>query len=220
MSVEQDSVGDAPGEPSTKSSGDAESPEDGWNFVVAPYGWAASIVGDVKVGTTSADIDTKFEDILDDLSYGFEVRMEAWKGKWGFSLDPTLLVLESDARVGGIKVESKSTVTLVFFGVNRVLYETTGEDGDPQTKIDAAIGGIWTRVRAEIDFKGPILDVDEREGWVDPLVTLRATRAFSDRWSGRVVGAVGCSTAWWSSVGQRVRNTDGESLPPLESSGT
>ena len=117
--------------------------------------------------------------------------MEAWKGKWGVTIDPSLLVLESEASAGGVDVESKSTVALVGFGLNRVLYETTGEDGGRWLKIEAGIGGIWTRVRAEIDFSGPILDVDEREGWVDPTVALRATREFSDRWLGRVAGAVG-----------------------------
>ena len=51
--------------------------------------------GDAKVGSTRATIDAKFRDVLDDLSYGFEVRMEAWKGKWGVTLDPSFLVLEN-----------------------------------------------------------------------------------------------------------------------------
>lgn len=191
MSIDQDSVVDASRETSMNSSGDAGNPEDRWHFVIAPYGWAASIVGDVEVGSTRADIDTKFKDVLDDLSYGLEVRMEAWKGKWRVTIDPSLLVLESEASAGGVDVESKSTVSLVGFGLNRVLYEATAEDGERWSKIEAGIGGIWTSVRSEIDFSGAVPDVDERASWVDPTVSLRATTRLSDRWSARIVGAVG-----------------------------
>ena len=77
------------------------------------------------------------------------------------------------------------------FALNRVLYETTSQNGGRSLKIEAGIGGIWTSVRSEIDFSGAVPDVDERASWVDPTVALRATTRLSDRWSARVLGAVG-----------------------------
>ena len=62
----------------------AEEPgKTGWEFIVAPYFWMASLSGDVTVHGIPAHVDLPFSDTLQALDFGGQVHLEAWKRQVG-----------------------------------------------------------------------------------------------------------------------------------------
>jgi len=66
---------------------------DGWHISIAPYAWLVGISGDVTVHGRTAHTSTPFNDILKNLDFGGLMQIEAWKGNWGFFLQPNFLKL-------------------------------------------------------------------------------------------------------------------------------
>jgi hypothetical protein len=163
---------------------------DEWTFVVSPYLWLLAIDGDARVAGVESDIDESFNDLLDNLSWMIEGRFEAYKGKWGFTLDLTYANLENDANVGPIEIESEVDIGLIYAGVNRELYRGPVRDDDV-IKVEGNLGLGRTIVDIEFDSNVPALEVDSHQAWTDLLFGSRATWKFSDRRMVRLSGFVG-----------------------------
>ncbi len=81
----------------------------------------AGIDGDVTVKGVKSDVDLTFSDIWENLDFGGEVHVEAWRGRWGIFLDPTFLKLSADGHtnrrlVGRIDVGVDLKEWFVEFG--------------------------------------------------------------------------------------------------------
>ena len=57
--------------------------EEAWRFSVAPYVWLLSVDGSATIGNQTVLVNEDFGDLLDQLSFVVEGRVEGWKGRTG-----------------------------------------------------------------------------------------------------------------------------------------
>lgn len=100
---------------------DVSSDKSKWEFHVIPYFWMAGIDGDATVKGGKSDADLTLGDIWDNLDFGGQSHLEAWKGRWGIFLNPTLLKLSDDAdavnpTLGPVEADITVEQWLVEFG--------------------------------------------------------------------------------------------------------
>ena len=164
-----------------------------WDWKVTPYLWASGIKGDTQVGPVSGDVDVSFSDIVDVLSGGALVHLEAHNGQHLLSTDLLYLALDADAtfpRVGGaVNVDLDS---LILEG-SYVRKQAT----------DNGYSGFEVGVRYwDMDLKlAPVqLDAIKRgKDWADGFIGYRAHRKFKDNWSYTArgnIGAGGSDFSW------------------------
>ena len=127
-------------------------------MAIAIEAWRASALdGDARIGNISADVDSSFSDIFDDLSWVLEGRLEARRNEWGFWVDGTLARLETDDRVGGVKIESKTDLTLAGVFLTRTIYQgPLGSGTERQLLVEATAGLIVTSIDTEIKVGAPL----------------------------------------------------------------
>ncbi len=68
-----------------------------FRLTIMPYLWAAGIKGDATVGGATAPVDVSFSELTDYLNFGAMLRLELWKGSWGFLFDSVYMDLGGDA---------------------------------------------------------------------------------------------------------------------------
>ena len=70
--------------------------DQGWQWMVAPYGWAASVGTDLeryKPPAGAVSNDSNFDDVIDKLDGAFQIHIEGQNEKWGMFTDFTYLGL-------------------------------------------------------------------------------------------------------------------------------
>ncbi len=175
---------------------DARSHKD-WSFELSPmYLWAVSIDGDQTVKGEKTDLDMDWwDDVFDNLNGAFIVNFQGmYQQRWGFLTDLNYIVLEFDD--GDIEVDY--TITIFELGGFYRFYQ--GEHA-----IDGLGGLRYTKMDVDLDFPGPLPDVDQDKDWVDPFIGARWQWHFADKWRLNLrtdVGgfAVG-SDVTWNAVG-------------------
>lgn len=183
-------------------------PEDRWTFTIAPYLWATSLDGKTSVGGVEADVDLSFGDILDDLAIGGMLLVDVQRGRFGIAVNGVFARLEPDGEVGPIQLDVTNETTWIGVAPYYRAVEWTYREsasGRPMRLVVEPLAGIrYTNLRVEIDGSGPRgngRQVDQREGWVDPIVGSRFILDLADRWtlSGEAdIGGfgVGSDLAW------------------------
>lgn len=73
----------------------AQAAEGGWDWIVAPYGWAASIGTDLTTSSppSESSTDTSFRDVVDKLDGAFEIHIEGQGDHFGGFTDFTYIGL-------------------------------------------------------------------------------------------------------------------------------
>ncbi|MCK7582045.1 MAG: hypothetical protein MZV65_44865 [Chromatiales bacterium] len=72
----------------TAAPAQAASPtQDEWQFEVTPYLFGSALSGTTGIGSVTAEVDSSFSDILENLDSSFMAMFEARKGAWGFGFD-------------------------------------------------------------------------------------------------------------------------------------
>jgi hypothetical protein len=180
---------------------DESSSKNKWEFHVIPYFWLASLDGDVTVKGIKSSVNFSGSDVLNMLDYGGEVHMEAWKGKWGFFLDPTFLKLSADGRaniplVGGIDVDVDLKEWLVEFGGLYTLGRwPLGTDGGKKLSLDVLGGGRYWYMKGKLNADIPLLGfskkVEKSKDWIDPIVGARLQADLTKKLSLAVRGDIG-----------------------------
>ena len=171
---------------------------DQWHFNIAPYLWAASLDGDVRIGRVQEDVDLDFIDILKDLSLGAMLYAEARKQRYG-AFTNMFFVRTRDDSSGAVDTDVTSdTAQIAVGGLYRVLEWQWGEaaDGSPlQLAVEPLAGMRWSYIRAEVQFSGGgainLPQADRSESFVDPIVGVRLASDLSERWLAFVSGDVG-----------------------------
>ena len=72
---------------------------EGWEWIVAPYGWAASIGTDLERRTPPTggiSTDTSFSDIVDKIDGAFQIHIEGQNERWGMFTDFTFIGLADE----------------------------------------------------------------------------------------------------------------------------
>jgi hypothetical protein len=153
-----------------------------WDFELTPYLWAAGLDGDTAADGTGSEIDTDYSFFsLDNLDFALGTAFEARKGRWGMLYD--LMYVEfSDAfnRAPNSEVE-------VSGGVLDTVASLAAQNGRP---LELLFGLRYVALKATVDI-APVPAASARESWLDPLVGLRFTHAFNDRWSVALRGDIG-----------------------------
>ena len=72
---------------------------DRWRLELTPYVWVFGIDGDVTAKGVSASADASIGDVLENFDGGAQVRLEGWRGRWGFYVDAQYLA--SSAEIDG-----------------------------------------------------------------------------------------------------------------------
>jgi hypothetical protein len=164
---------------------------DGWKYSTAVYLWMANIDGNQTVKGQEADLDVGFGDILDVLEFAAEGHVEAIKNNlWGVFVDGTYLKLGPEADEGTIKLDVDYKYWLWELGG---LYRTsTWMTRNGQAAVDLLLGGRYTKMDVELDFKNtPIPDVDGDKSWTDLFAGARWLTPISNKWTMSLRGDVG-----------------------------
>ena len=167
------------GIPATAS---AQAATDRWTIELTPYLWAAGLDGDTAADGTGSEIDTDYEFFsLDNLDFALGTAVEAHKGRWGM-LGDAMYVEFSDAfeRSPGSEVEVQG-------GVFDAVGFMAAANGRP---LELLFGLRFVALESTVDI-APIPRANARETWLDPLVGLRFTHTFNDRWSVALRGDIG-----------------------------
>ena len=170
--------------------------QNGWNFQVTPYLFAAGLNGTAGARGVEADIDASFSDIWDNLDVGLMGLFEARNGPWTMTFDALYFKVSDQASKtvtgpfgqvtvkGALDVSSSVTVLQPSLWY-RVI--------DERTKVDLGAGLRYTRLSLDLDvkivtvpgiaFPGGRRSSSSSESWVDVVVGARVNHPISDRWS-------------------------------------
>ena len=154
----------------------------GWDVELTPYLWAAGLDGDTAADGTGSEIDTDYSFFsLDNLDFVLGTAVEARKGRWGMLFDAMYVEL-SDAfdRAPNSEVE-------ISGGFVEATGSLAAQNGRP---LDLLFGVRYVALKTTVDI-APVPRASARESWLDPLVGLRFTHAFNDRWSVDLRGDIG-----------------------------
>jgi hypothetical protein len=176
-----------------------------WKFSIEPYLQATSISGDASVGRVAGvAVDVGFSDILENLKMAGMLHFEAHHNNgWGLIFDYGFMDLGADAglRFGGVLDASVRQGILELLASRRI--------GDAAGNLEVLAGVRWwdNKIGASLDpaiWSGS-LSVAASEEWLDPVVGLRWTGDFANRWQLRLRGDVGgfgisSDSSWSASV--------------------
>ncbi len=160
--------------------------EGGWNYKITPYLWAMGVDGDIGVGNVTVPVDVDFADAIKDLEIGGMLAVEANKDKWSVLLDGTYLNLDSDADTAFGKVRAELEQVIVQ---GNILYLVTKQDA---FSLELGLGGRYFDVDLDVNVPSDDRpDISRSEGWIDPLLVLRAKYQFAQRCFMVLMGDVG-----------------------------
>ena len=165
----------------------ADSPDDGWQFMLAPYLLMGSVSGEATVGVGGpAEVNMDFGDILEKLQFAFMLHGEVFKDRWGLIADYSYLKLGDNItteQIGVIDITQKQAILETFIS-RRFRHDWGWFD---------LYGGIryWDN-SLDLDLQGlPIDQISVGENWVDPVIGGRVIYNFSDRFTGMFRGDIG-----------------------------
>ena len=156
----------------------------GWDWMIAPYGWAASVGTDIQRTTPPSSIstDTDFDDIVDKIDGAFEIHVEGEGDDFGVFIDFTYLGLadEHDRRL--FHIESDIDARLIDAAVVWSPGETRGRGGQllgGVRIVDVDLGVAWIPTLPAF----PASSIDHGETLTDFMLGGRYTWGLSDRWA-------------------------------------
>jgi hypothetical protein len=143
-----------------------------WKYSAAFYVWMPDIDGTVGALGRNVPVDASFSDLIRNTKFGVMSGIRAKKDRLVISGDFIYVRLESELDLPPVQVN-----------VNPVLIE--GDLGYEVAKNVEVYGGARIlSVENTIQIKAPInVEVGATKTWVDPVVGIRLSPQFSDRWS-------------------------------------
>lgn len=180
---------------------------EGWDWIVAPYGWAASIGTDFETPTppTPAGSDTAFADIIDKIDGAFQVHIEGQGDHFGVFTDFTYLGLADSKDFQRFATESDLDTRL--FELAAVW--SPGAERSRGFEVFAGLRYIDVDFTFQLDPENPLFDtviVDGGESFSDFMLGARYTWAIAERWglTVRGDGSFGDTEGTWnaSAIGQ------------------
>lgn len=182
-------------------------------FELNSWIWLQGIEGTVGARGQKADINASFADIVDasDSIFAFSGRLEVGYGKFGIYLDGFYADLGADDLSGPLGLASIDLTfqqSILDFGAMYRLgeWEPTGDAAlsNRNTTLDLYAGGRYSGLELELDPRN-LPSRSAREEWVDPVVGLKLTLPFSEKWYAKINGDVGgfgvASDFTWSATG-------------------
>lgn len=197
-----------------------------WEISISPYFWMPSLdakgtVGGPLGGSLSGNVDLSFGDVIDYLDFTAMGRMEAWKGKWGFTFDGLFMDLGAKESFQGSRgivdfsMDADVRLGMADFGLAYRLIENRFGKDNQQRVVFEPYGGLrYGYLKEEIDLNANIDGVGSTgrtigtsEDWVEPFVGGRVVLDLNKKWSLNVRGDAGgfgigsASNLTWQIVG-------------------
>ena len=157
---------------------------EGWDWMVAPYGWAASVGTDLNTNQPpSGDLstDTEFADIVDKIDGVFQIHVEGQGDQFGVFADFTYLGLADEKDRPRFRTQSDLDTRL--FELAAVW--SPGEDRYRGLDVFAGLRYIDVDMTVQIDPVDPLFDtvtVDTSKTYSDFMLGARYTWDLSERW--------------------------------------
>lgn len=161
---------------SQRAEAQAAPSDEGWNFQLTPYFWAAGVSGTVGIRQLpDLEVDASFSDIIDKFDIGFLGRFDGRKGRWGFMTDLVYLNLGAPLGEGQpvILILGPEVDVRQFVGEGAAFYRLAHDpDEVERAYVDAFVGGRYFKLRNQME----LVDRSVRESsldWLDAIVGLR-----------------------------------------------
>lgn len=168
------------------------SEQEGWQFEVTPYFWAAGVDGDYRTNDGKTSFDQSFSDLVDEVDAGFMGLVGASYGRFVAFVQYDYINLEpdgGDAQISSIigaesRLESEFETDILSGGVG-YRFDTFGDD----SWIDVMLG--VRQFDQEGDIKITVLEgegapfserFDGSSDVTDTLIMLRPSMRISERW--------------------------------------
>lgn len=157
---------------------------EGWDWMVAPYGWAASIGTDLRSGQPpygGASSDTNFDDIIDKFDGAFQIHAEGQGDNFGAFTDFTFLGLADDKNHP--RFHSESDLDARLFEIAAVW--SPAAQRHQGIELFAGLRYIDVDATVQLDPENPLFDTTRLDGgasFSDFMLGARYTWAISDRW--------------------------------------
>jgi len=136
----------------------AQTSNDEWEVVVAPYLLGASMSGDTTLRGREVSVEMSASDVFDNLQFGAMGLLVARKGHWGFGADAIWMALGTT--VGNTNVDFNQGA-FAFYGLRRL-----------NPAADLTFGMRVNTLQGKFTFKTLERDVEQDVTWVDPIVGL------------------------------------------------
>lgn len=166
-----------------------ENPDEGWDFVIAPYLWLTSLSGELTVIGAEIPIEAPFEEVVKSLDKVFMFHFEAGRGKWGLFLHP----LYTSSSATGTNGASEGTgLDLVFWIVEvggRYRFLPVRDEVWPPS-LSVLLGARYWSQSLTLETNGNP-DGGIEKDWIDPFVGFRAGSRLSPRFFLNLRGDVG-----------------------------
>lgn len=162
---------------------------DGWDWLIAPYGFAASVSTDVRTNTppSSSSTNTSFNDLIDEIDGAFMVRAEGQGDKFGFFVDFTYLGLADETERQGFHTEMDFDTRLIDAAA------VWSPDPDRFHGLETYAGlrildADYTLNLTPYDPAYPTAILKANDTMTDFLVGVRYTTDFNDKWGMTLTG--------------------------------
>jgi hypothetical protein len=172
---------------------------EGLDWTVAPYLWAASIGTDLNAEAPPAGTDSDFSSIIDKIDGVFMLRLEGRGDHFGAFADALFLSLADDNDQRFSHTESDLDVWLV----DSAAVWSPGDDRSRGLGLLAGLRYVDVDLRLRVDPTNPAFDtatIGTNKGYSDMLLGARYTWALSERWglTLRGDGSFGDTEGTWS----------------------
>jgi len=179
---------------------------------ITPYIWATDISGDLKVdGTPIGGVEIDFDDLLDTTDAGFQIFVEAGRGRWSGFADVTYLKTSDNADIDVLRLKSESESWVVDVAA---AFWPAGEEGG----LSLFAGMRYSSMDDDYRFLlngSQLTKIGKSRDFTDALVGARFHYPFAERWTflSRVDGSFGDSEGTYQlealiryTVGKRQQN--------------
>lgn len=171
--------------------------EEGWEFMLTPYLWAAGLNASIGAGEVSVPVDLSPGDILDKLQFAVPIHFNLKKGRWGAFLDYLYMNVGED----DIAVELPGPVAIPIaadFRYKVNMFELAGAyriAGTREHGLEAFVGLRSMSHKAELEIRGggPLQEQwggDYKQSWTDLMLGFRYNLVFSRKWIWAVRGDI------------------------------
>jgi hypothetical protein len=158
-------------------------PSNGWDWMIAPYAWAATVGTDVetRVPPSGISVETSFDDIVDKIDGAFQIHVEGEGDEFGLFADFTYLGLASERDRRFFHTETDLDARLLDIAA-------VWAPGAERSQGWHVFGGA--RI-VDVDFSAVLIPanpafgpafIDHGEKLTDFMLGARYTWALSDRW--------------------------------------
>lgn len=172
---------------------------DGWDWMIAPYGWFASIGTDLNSDEPPAGTDSDFSDIVDKIDGAFEAHLEGQGDEWGLFADFTWLSLADDNDRRFSHTESDLDAYLV----EAAAVWSPGDTRNQGWELFAGVRYIDINLEVDVDPVNPAFDnakIEAGQSYSDLMLGARYTWDWTDRWgvTFRGDGSFGDTEGTWN----------------------